>query len=439
MTPHYPGAALIGWLVLALGSALLGAERERRIAGAGLLCLGLGLAAWRVSSAGTGGLPVSASQLGQGFLVVNGGLMLLGLGMLARAAARGGTGSIAVGGRAAIGLGIALMAWVCAGLLMAGGPVRVAGSAAVLALAGFALVVLGRAVSSGAAGRAAGRLFSAPLGLSLPTGRGTEAACASIVVGLAACAAGGHTALVFLGVVAVVWSGYLLAHRDWRPLPVAGLLALVLAPTYWLIVTIAGPVGLAVEAIPLVPLSPAAEWLVAAGLLLAAWSTAGLWPLHRQVPGALTSLAGALLLTRIAIPLAPAGLEGWRPVAVPLLTVGLWHAAMQARWALLAAGSALLGLVSVTTPGASGAWWLLAAALALELRSMARMPLGLSRMLAGGASVSAAWGGLLVLEGGLRSEVVYTAFGAAALALAVASGRGRAMTASAPSTPAPSA
>jgi hypothetical protein len=370
--------------------------------------------------------------------VVNGGLMLLGLGMLARAAATGGTGSAAVGGRAAIGLGIALIAWVCAGLLMAGGPVRVAGSAAVLALAGFALVVLGRAVRSGAADLAAGRL-SAPLGLSLPTGRGTEAACASIVVGLAASAAGGHTALVFLGVVAVVWSGYLLAHRDWRPLPVAGLLALVLAPTYWLIVTIAGPVGLAVDAIPLVPLSPAAEWLVAAGLLLAAWSTAGLWPLHRQVPGALTSLAGALLLTRIAIPLAPAGLEGWRPVAVPLLTVGLWHAAMQARWALLAAGSALLGLVSVTTPGASGAWWLLAAALALELRSMIRMPLGLSRLVAVGASLSAAWGGLLVLEGGLRSEVVYTALGAAGLALVAASGRGRAMTASAPSTPAPSA
>jgi hypothetical protein len=259
------------------------------------------------------------------------------------------------------------------------------------------------------------------------------------VVGSAAAAAGDHAALVFLGVVSVVWSGYLLAHPDSRPLPVAGLLALVLVPTYWLIRTIAGPVGLAVESIPLVPLSPAAEWLVAAGLLLAAWSAGGLWPLHRQVPGALTGLAGALLLTRLAIPLAPAGLADWRPVAVPLLTVGIWHAAMHARWPLLAAGSALLGLVSVTTAGASGAWWLLGAGIALELRSMIRLPLGLSRLVAVAASVSAAWGGLLVLEGGLRSEVVYTAFGAAALALAVASGRGRAMTASVPSTPAPSA
>jgi hypothetical protein len=439
VTPHYPGATLVGWLVLALGSALLGAERERRIAGAGLLCLGLGLAAWRVSSAGTGGLPVSASQLGQGFLVVNGGLMLLGLGMLARAAATGAAGPTAVAGRAAIGLGIVLIAWVCAGLLMAGGPVRVAGSAAVLALAGIALVVLARAVRSSAAGRAAGRFFSAPLRLLPPAGRTAQAASASLVVGSAAAAAGGHTALVFLGVLAVVWSGYLLAHRDSRPLPVAGLLALVLVPTYWLLATIAGPVGMAVDAIPLVPLSPAAEWLVAAGLLLAVWSTAGLWPLHRQVPGALSGLAGALLLTRIAIPLAPAGLEDWQPVAFPLLTVGIWHGAMHARWPLLAAGSALLGLLSVTTQGASGAWWLLAAALALELRWMIRMPHGLSRLVAVGASVSATWGGLLVLEGGLRSEVVYTALGAAVLALVAASGRGRAMTASAPSTPAPSA
>jgi hypothetical protein len=36
------------------------------------------------------------------------------------------------------------------------------------------------------------------------------------------------------------------------------------------------------------------------------------------------------------------------------------------------------------------------------------------------AWVSAAWGALLVLEGGLRGEVVYTALGAAGLALLIA-------------------
>ena len=47
MTSNYPVIAALGWLALALGAALLGGGRERRLAAAGLLTLGLGLAAWR--------------------------------------------------------------------------------------------------------------------------------------------------------------------------------------------------------------------------------------------------------------------------------------------------------------------------------------------------------------------------------------------------------
>jgi hypothetical protein len=168
------------------------------------------------------------------------------------------------------------------------------------------------------------------------------------------------------------------------------------------------------------------------------WSVAGLWPLHRQVPGALVGPLGALLLVRIALPLAPDGLEYWRPLAVPVLIAGIWHAAAAARWPLLAAGAGSLGVAGLTPAGATGAGWLLGSAFVLELCSMLSPPVGTIRLAQVAAWVSVAWGGLLVLEGGLRGEVVYTALGAAGLALLIASGRRQAITASAPSTPAPS-
>ena len=46
---------------------------------------------------------------------------------------------------------------------------------------------------------------------------------------------------------------------------------------------------------------------------------------------------------------------------------------------------------------------------------------GLSRVAQAGAWIAAVWGALLVLEGGLRGEVVYTTLGAAGFALIVVS------------------
>jgi hypothetical protein len=256
----------------------------------------------------------------------------------------------------------------------------------------------------------------------------------------AAAALGPHVAVVFSGVMVTAWSGYFLFRtRIGRPVPVAPLLSLLLLPTYWLLATVAGPVGLSIAALPLVPLSPAAEALVAPALLLVAWSVAGLWPLHRQVPGAFTGLAGALLLGRIALPLAAGGLEYWRPLMVPLVILGLWHAAARARWPLLAIGGGLLGIAGLAPSGTGGAGWLIGSALVLELSSMASLPGGVSRVARLAGWVSGAWGGLLVLEGGLRGEVVYTTLGTVVLALLIVSRPRQAMIASAPRTPSPSA
>jgi hypothetical protein len=233
---------------------------------------------------------------------------------------------------------------------------------------------------------------------------------------------------VLIGVLVAVWSAYVMFHQPGRrPVPIAPLLASLLVPAYWLIATIAGPEGLGIAELPLVPLSPAAEWLVAAALLLVGWAASGLWPLHAQLPGALTGPVGALLLVRIALPLAPAGLEYWRPLAVPVLLIGVWHAAALTRWPLAAAGAALLGVVSLTPGGALGAGYLLGSGLALELSSVASLREGPRRVVHAAAWISVVWGGLLVLEAGLRTEVVYTAFGALGLAVLAVGARRQAV------------
>jgi hypothetical protein len=246
----------------------------------------------------------------------------------------------------------------------------------------------------------------------------------SLVLGTIAAALGPHLAVVFLGVIVAGWSAFLLSHEPGQTrLPVVPVLTLLLLPAYWFLAIIAGPEGLGIEALPLVPLSPAAESLVAPTLLLVGWSLAGLWPLHRQLPGALTAPAGALLLIRVALPLARGGLEYLRPLASPLAVLGIWHAAAVGRWPLVAVGAAFLGAASATGPGAAGAGWLLGCGLLLELTSRLRGGVAARRAAEAAAWLVGAWGGLLVLQGALRGEVVYTALGVLGLAVIVVARR----------------
>jgi hypothetical protein len=441
MTSNYPVIAPLGWLALALGAALLGGDRERRLAAAGLLILGLGLGAWRASSPDPAAPLPSPDRLGEGFLVVNGGLLLLGVGLVLYAAASGGSGRRPGVAMLATALGVILVVRLSGGLLLAAGLLPVVSAVVVLGLAGAMVLVLGRTIAASGPARALGsRLFSEPLRPASPANRRAGGLVTGILVGAAATGLGSHVAVVFLGVIVAAWSAYFLFHPgSSRPAPVTPSLTLLLVPVYWLLSTIAGPAGLSVAALPLVPLSPAAESLVAPALLLVGWSAAGLWPMHRQVPGALVGPIGALLLVRIALPLAPDGLEYWRPLAVPALIAGIWHAAARAQWPLLAAGAGFLGVAGLTPVGATGAGWLLGSAFVVELCSMLGLPLGAIRLARMATWLPAAWGGLLVLEGGLRGEVVYTALGAAGLALLIASRSRQAITASAPSTTEPSA
>jgi hypothetical protein len=132
-------------------------------------------------------------------------------------------------------------------------------------------------------------------------------------------------------------------------------------------------------------------------------------------------------------------MEHWRPIAVPLAMLALWHAGAR-RWEPgLVVGAAWLALVSVAPPpeGIVAAAWLLLAGLALELldREGEARP---RRWARGIALLASGWGGLLALKAGLHGEVAYTVLASMGVVLAIG-GSGQAMTPRAPRTPVPSA
>jgi hypothetical protein len=202
--------------------------------------------------------------------------------------------------------------------------------------------------------------------------------------------------------------------------------------------TIAGPAGLAVRGLADMPLSPAAERLLAPVFLVGAWATMGLWPLHRQLLGALAAPAGALLLARAAAPAMPDGLEHWRALAMPVGLLGLWHAALSGRTAGVAVGLAWIGLVAGSGRGELGAGLLLCSAVTLELMPRRGEP-KFGRLARVAAALLGGYGAVLALEAGLRAEVVYTVLGGGALVAAAGFASREAMIASARSTTAPRA
>ena len=424
MTLGDPLATTRGIVCLALAAALLPGDRERRLAAAGLLILGLALAAWRAGS--PPGLEAAPpASLGRGFLAVNGGFLLVGLALVCGAMLRAPWGRPRMWGTLLGALGIVLLGPVLISFLRAGGPLGALAAAIGLAVVGASATAGARAiVSRGPVRVVAQRLTPAPLAPVFLPWPGARRTIPVIVACLFATVLGAHVVAVFGGVMVAAWAAWLAFHRPGaRPLPVAPILTLLLLPACWLLATIAGPVGLRIALIPQVPLSPAAELLLTPALLLAGWAAAGLWPLQRQLPGALLAPAGALLLARVAHPLMPGGLEYWRPVAVPLLVLGLWNAAAFGRWPLVLAGASILAVAS-GTPVSVAPWaLLLATGLALELRKAAKLTLGAAMLVRAGSWALVAWSGVRVVEAMLRGEVVYSTAGVVVLTLIVAAGR----------------
>jgi hypothetical protein len=149
---------------------------------------------------------------------------------------------------------------------------------------------------------------------------------------------------------------------------------------------------------------------------------------------------GVLLLVRVALPAVPEGVEHWRALAMPIVVIGLWHAALGGRWSRVAVAMAWVGAIAPGRAGTTGAGLLLAGGLTLELavRLGAAHPRRATPARVA-AALAAGWGALLAVESGLHGEVVYTVLAVGGLVAAAGGWAGpQAMTASEPRTTAPS-
>ena len=179
--------------------------------------------------------------------------------------------------------------------------------------------------------------------------------------------------------------------------------AVGLLPSLWFLRTVAGPVGLGLATLDAVPLSAAAEAMLAPALALGTVGLFGLWPLRRWGTPLVLPVGVAVML-RLGVAI-PAGLASWETVLVPLGVIALVHALVVAEAAEALAAGAWLAAVT----GGRAAAILLAAAVVLGVVAARFRP---SRPVAASwagaaASGAAAAGGALALQALLGTEVVY--------------------------------
>ncbi len=243
------------------------------------------------------------------------------------------------------------------------------------------------------------------------------------VVGLIVAWTGRHVALVVGGALVAAVAAPRSSHRfgaqtrrltrrlTVRVAIVHAAIALALLTPYWLLATIAGPVGLSLDALHDVPLSDAAETLVAIPVATAVWLCFSIWPFHDAGPGAVGAMAAAAVWLRVAEPGLPHGLAHWQPLIALLAVIGMWHGAAIRRPDTALLGLALLALASLAPESALAVLVLVPAAGVLRLAS------GAVRAV---AVIAAGFGSLFALVAGLRAQVVYTVLAAAGLACAIA-------------------
>ena len=422
----------LGFLLILVGAALLPPSRARRAAGLAAAASGLALAGL-AGTASPLAEPGAAllSGLPAGFLAADAALVVLGAVLAigsALVAVLDRRAAPTVAGAIALAPGGVLLGWGGGGLVAAAPSGALVLSALVEVALGVALLLAGWYLRFAPP---ADRERPHPLALS-----------GGLLAAALAAAVGPHLGLVVLGVIVAAFMGHLLQRAEGGPrLPLAPAATLPLLPAWWLMATIAGPEGLWVSGLATLPFSPAAEQLLAMPLLIAAWAVSGLWPLHRHLPGALVAPVGALLMARVAIPAVPLGLEHWRPLMMPLVVVGVWHAALSGRLPRVAVGIGWVGLLAPGRMGLAGAAMLLAAGFAVELvERISALRVGLLAPAAQALPLIAfGWGALLAVGGGLRGEVVYTAVAVAGLVALCGRPWPQAITASAPSTTSPNA
>jgi len=401
------------YVLLVLAATAVDPAAARRVAFIGLVAFALGLAAYAVNpgSDDLAALAVAAASSIDAFFRVNTGLLLLGIALCAAAALHAiRHGPPAAPGRALALLGIGGFAlWTLAPLIARSGGWRPALAAAAMAVpavvGGIAIDRLGPAK----------RLPELPAIVWPGASSRSLVLAAGFGLGALATAMGSHVGVVFTGLALAVVTDFLdrrqrgVARVPWLPC-----ITLVLAPTVWLMATIAGPMGSSLAALPEIPFSPAAERLIALGLGGVAWACLGLWPLHRILPDGLLAPLGIALWLRVASPAVPDGLEHWQPLFFAAGVLGLLGAAVAGRGSAACNALAFVALAADAPASAPAALILGSTGLALRIAPK-RAPRNAAQRL---AWMLAALALPFAFEAGFRSQVIYTLVAGGGIALA---------------------
>lgn len=416
------------YLLLAAGSLLLSDRRRRHIALIGVVAVALALASFDARNrviAQAGGLGLAPEGLS--FLRINLGLLLLGLALPLGAAARDAStarvnrswslmGALLVLAASALLIrrewtGLMLAPWrsaLGAALLLAAGAIGVSLLVGVLRF-GPAIVWLDDRV-----------LSRSPAAAPMLLDWGREVASwAALSFSAAIIIWAPQLYLVIGGAVLAAIAAHLLWRARGRgtPIPLLPLAMLPLLVFAHRMATIAGPVGLSLPALQTGPFSPAAQaWLLPL-LLLPVWAWCGFWPLHGIVPAGVGRVVGGLLLWRLGVQLLPDGVAHWQVLAEAVIVLGIWHAASTRRVSAGLLALAMFGLMSRPPEGPRGGLWLLGFTALLPFTRfweplLPPLPIRLVRL----AWLLPAWALLLVLRGGLSSQVLLTTLLAAGTA-----------------------
>lgn len=381
-----PAASLLAIALAGALAATLPTPLPRRLTALGLLALAFGLSSAGIAR-GNNPMPGGPGSLS---LAIDAGFVVAGFVLLAW------------GGMRARGAGLVLvvlamlLGWLNRGLILSAG-VGAAGVAGAIMLTGLAA---GAGVGAAMLRRRRARPTTV-LQQSWPPHTRNRRVLAAVGAVLAIA---GPTVWLVIG-------GALLAAGA-VSFVVLAIAAAGLLPALWFLWTVAGPVGLRTAELGSVPLSAAAEPLLAAALALGAVALFPLWPLRRWASPFLVPVGVAVLL-RLG-PAVPAGLQSWQTVLVPLGVIALLHALVTADPLEAIAAGAWLAAV---TGGSTGAILLAAGVVLPGVEAAAtRMRSAAFAWFRAPAWAVTAVGGALALQSLLGAEVVYGVLSAAAVA-----------------------
>lgn len=401
---------------LVLASVSLPDYRSRRAGLGAVLLIQLAIASLEL----TGGLTTARETLSPGYLAVSAAMLLVGLFLTVSIAVyaglaqqRSGQGSrpLMLAGAALALLVAVQLVRMALPLMVTGGILRTVAAVAMMFGGGTLLVFLVRAhVLKRALYTLDARL--APRRTQSPDAspRGKPTMLGLHLAGVLLALVAPTLPLLVLGVLVAGIFGMIWEYQAGGPRvsigATLGLVALV-AGAGWMYQT-AGDTPLALDQMIDGPFSPAFETIAALILAFAAWPLLRLWPLHGARSGPASALAGAAILLRMLIAIAPDGAAHWQPVLYGLLAVGAWYAAVVRNDAILGASLAAAGLLSGSPEAGWGGVAVLTAAIVLQILARATRTVPVALIAGRAILIGASFAVVPLVVGGLQVEVFWT-------------------------------